>query len=557
MLTRLSIQSFALVDDIELDFRSGMTVLVGETGAGKSIIIDALTIALGERTSASSMRSGAKKSIVEAIFNVGSHQGVINFLSSHELQWDNDDLVLRREMLASGTSRCFVNDSPVPASVVQELSEMLIDFHGQHDTHGLLNAKNHLAILDSVSADEELCAEMRQQWNRVLDVRKLLKNLNDQAASIDEVRSRLEFVVNDIGTAAAEPDELGRIVEELRRAESSETIITSASTVQGMLYSDEPSAFDLIQQAKEKLLGLIQFDATLSAAVNELESAAETCKEAAGAVARLADPEDFSPERLEFLRQRQSQLQRLVRKYGSLDVAIETLTSSRRQLAILEDLDSAILEAERSVGEAQTEARQTSNTLSERRKASAKQMCKSITESLQQMGMPSAQFEVRFNPTELSASGGDGVEFLLTANTGESPLPLARIASGGELSRVMLAIKKVQASKGSVGTMVFDEIDIGISGRIARAVGDVMKDLCSRHQIICISHLPQIASLADTMIRVQKVEDKNSTTVNAEEVVGEEAVLEIARMISGASVTSEALEGARSLLGTLKKSKRS
>lgn len=557
MLTRLSIQSFALVDDIELDFRSGMTVLVGETGAGKSIIIDALTTALGERISASSIRSGAKKSVVEAIFNVASQQGVNDFLSSHDLQWDNDELVLRREILASGTSRSFVNDLPVPASVVQELSELLIDFHGQHDTHGLLNSKNHLAILDSLSADEELHAAMRQQWHRVLEARKILKNLRDQAVSIDEVRSRLEFVINDIGTTAAEPDELTRIIEELRRAESSETIITSAAALQGMLYSDEPSAFDLIQQAKEKLIGLIEFDATLSAAVSELESAAASCKETAGAVAKLADPEDFSPERLEFLRQRQSQLQRLVRKYGTLDVAIETLTSSRRQLAILEDLDGAILESERNVGAAEAEARQTSQRLSQQRKTSATLMCDSITASLQQMGMPSARFEVRFSQAELGASGTDEVEFLLTANTGESPLPLARIASGGELSRVMLAIKKVQASKGSVGTMVFDEIDIGISGRIARAVGDVMKNLCSRHQIICISHLPQIASLADTMIRVQKVEDKNSTTVNAMEVTGEEAVLEIARMISGASVTSEAIEGARSLLGTLKKNKRS
>lgn len=557
MLNRLSIQSFALVDDIELGFRSGMTVLVGETGAGKSIIIDALTTALGERTSASVVRSGAKKAVVEAVFSPATHQGVGDFLAQHELQWDNDDLVLRREVMASGTSRCFINDTPVSASVAQELSEMLIDFHGQHDTHGLLNARHHLAILDSTAANEELCAEMKQQWHRVLDARRILKNLNEQVAGIDELRSRLQFIIDDVGTVAAQPDEPIRLAEELRRVESSETIIMAASAARSMLYSDEHSAYDSIQQAKEKVQGLVQFDSSLSALVTDLESAASACREAAAAIAHLADPEDFSPEHLESLRQRQARLQRLVRKYGSLENAIEMLASSRQQLAVLENLDEAILESERSIAAAEAQARKISDSLSRRRKDSAKVMCGSITDSLMHMGMPSARFDVRFSKTDLSATGSDDVEFLLTANTGESPLPLARIASGGELSRAMLAIKKVQALQGAVGTMVFDEIDIGISGRIARAVGEVMKNLCTRHQIICISHLPQIASLADTMIRVRKVESESTTTVYAEEVTGEEAVLEIARMISGASVTGEALEGARSLLGTSKKNRRS
>lgn len=534
-----------------------MTVLVGETGAGKSIIIDALTTALGERTSASVVRSGAKKSVVEAVFSAAPHQGVADFLLQHELQWDNDDLVLRREVMASGTSRCFINDTPVSASDAQELSEMLIDFHGQHDTHGLLNSRHHLSILDSVSANEELCAGMRQQWHRVTDARRILKNLIEQVAGIDELRSRLQFIIDDVGTIAAQPDELIRLAEELRRVESSETILMAASAARSMLYSDEHSAYDSIQQAKEKVKGLIQFDSSLSAVVTDLESAAAACREAAAAIAHLADPEDFSPEHLESLRQRQSQLQRLVRKYGSLENAIEMLASSRQQLAVLENLDEAILESERTIVAAEAQARQISDRLSQRRKDSAKVMCGSITESLMQMGMPSARFDVRFSKTELNTTGADEVEFLLTANTGESPLPLARVASGGELSRVMLAIKKVQALQGEVGTMVFDEIDIGISGRIARAVGDVMKNLCTRHQIICISHLPQIASLADTMIRVRKVENKYTTTVYAEEVTGEEAVLEIARMISGTLVTGEALEGARSLLGTSKKNRRS
>lgn len=547
MLRHLTIRSFALVDEVDLDLHSGLTVLIGETGAGKSIIIDALSVALGERVSSDVVRTGKKKAIVEAVFSPDI-AGLNEVLAAHDLDVNDDGLVVRREITASGTTRCFVNDTPTTAAVVRELAAVLMDFHGQHDTHGLLNVARHREILDRSAGTSQILDDMRTAWASVVACDQEVADLQRRARSADEDRARLTFVLQEIVSIAPLPGEDEQITADLRRAEASESVLAAATSARDLLYSGETSAYDQIQQARDRVRDLLPFDASLQATLDELESALSICKEAAGSVAPLADEEDFSPERLEELRLRQVSLQRLVRKYGNLDEAISTMDRVQQELALLENLDDAVNAATEAAKNARGQAVKIAKTLTTQRMKGAKPLSSSITTALSTMGMPSSVVEIKIEPSDLGPNGADHIEFLFSANAGEDARPLAKIASGGELSRFMLALKKVLSESGSIGTLVFDEIDTGISGRIARHVGDVMKEIAHDHQVICITHLPQIASLADQMIRVTKTEGSNTSTVAASAISGEDVVVEIAKLLSGATVSEAALDGARELM---------
>lgn len=548
MLRRLSIRSFALIDAIDLEIDDGMTVLLGETGAGKSIIIDALAAALGERIAADSLRTGSKKAVLEATFDTTSLPEVKRLLTEHDLLWDSEDLVLRRELTASGTSRCFVNDTPAQVSVVRDIATHLIDFHGQHDTHGLLNTARHRTVLDGFALAPKDLAEMSAAWLTFSRAQEQLSVIKTKARTADADRARLEFIAKEITSTAPTPDEDIQIEADLLRAESSEQVIVLASTVRDALYAGDISAYDLIQQARESLRHLIPYHNDLRQALEDLEGALITCKETAASVAPFTEPEDFSPERLEELRQRQVLLQRLIRKYGTLQAAIDESSRVSQELTLLENLDSAVTDAESRVAESLSTAEAVAKKLSKLRHKSAPALSVAISDALAEMGMPSATFNVQIETDALGPFGSDRIEFTFTSNVGEPLRSLSKAASGGELSRVMLAIKRALASHSNMGTMVFDEIDTGISGRVARTVGEVMKGLSSQQQILCITHLAQIASLANNFVRVTKSETAGSTVVSAESIDEARALVEIAKLLSGSEVTDVSISGAKELM---------
>ncbi len=549
MLRELSIRSFALIDEIDLTFGTGMTCLVGETGAGKSILIDALSAALGSRMAADLIRPGARKAVVEAIFDVRGRSDIRQTLQQADLDWEEEHLILRRELTSSGTSRCFVNDTPSTVSVVRMLADLLMDFHGQHDTYGLLDTRQHLTILDGLAGLGSLGNEMRQTWANLQHATQAYDRLRAMAASADEERARLEFVIREIAEIAPRSTtEDSEIIDELRRAESREQILTSAVAARDALYAESPSAYELLVSARDHLRTLIPFDASLQGVLDELEAAATTCKEGAVALAELADVEDFSPERLDELRQRLTALQRLVKKYGSLDAALEVRALRSAELEQLTDLDGALERGRAEVASAKTAAERVAAKLHKQRAAAVKPLAASITSTLTALGMPSARVQIHVAATDLGPTGADRVEILFSANAGEEPRPLARIASGGELSRFMLALKKAQVADTSIGSMVFDEIDTGISGKIARKVGEEMRSLASHHQVICITHLPQIASLATTMIRVEKQEAADRATVTATVIDRPSMVVEVARLMSGTEISEATLKGAEELM---------
>jgi DNA repair protein RecN (Recombination protein N) len=363
----------------------------------------------------------------------------------------------------------------------------------------------------------------------------------------------MTFQLEELTSVGPKPDEDEQIIAELRRAESSEHVVTAATALREALYTGTDTAYDRLSTALRQVDALTSLAPELARFRDELEAAMTLCREAAQSAAPLADPEDFSAERIEDLRTRLMLLQRLIRKYGSLQEARATQERLASAVNAVEHLDEALEAAHQAMSDCMKTAKAAAAALSKARKAVVPTLTASVTTALHDMGMPSARVEITHATGELRSSGIDEIEVLFTGNAGESPRPLTKVASGGELSRVMLAIKRAMAVRGAIGTMVFDEIDTGISGKVARHVGEVMKDLSTQHQILCITHLPQIASLADHVIRVSKQVEGSSTTVSAERIYGDDAVLEVARLMSGVAVTDAAIDSARDLMTATKR----
>ncbi|MBC8125056.1 MAG: hypothetical protein H7X70_04930 [Candidatus Kapabacteria bacterium] len=424
----------------------------------------------------------------------------------------------------------------------------MIDFHGQHDTHGLLQNSRHRDVLDAFALSAPDLQAMSIAWTQLSEAQQHLSDVLSRVRTADADRARLEFISKEISSINPDLGEEIQIASDLLRAESSEQVIVLATTVRDALYAGENSAYDQLQQAREALLQLLPFHVDLKAALDDLEGALISCKETAASVGPLAEHEDFSPERLEELRQRQVLLQRLIRKYGSLEEAIAEQMRVAEELAMLEDLDHVVGDAESRVAEAGNQALSVAKRIGKLRRKAEPMLSESISLALAEMGMPSASFHVQIESGELGPHGSDRIEFTFTSNVGEPMRPLSKVASGGELSRVMLAIKRTLASSGNKGTMVFDEIDTGISGRIARTVGEVMKGLAEQQQILCITHLAQIASLADNYVRVMKTETAGTTTVEAESIDQSLALVEIAKLLSGSEITDVSLSGAKELM---------
>ncbi len=423
-----------------------------------------------------------------------------------------------------------------------------MDFHGQHDTYGLLDVRQHRTILDATADCATDLAAMRNAWDALRVAEDDLQRLEAAALSADEERARLEFIIREIDEVNPEPDEDAQIMDELRRAESREQIVTAASAAREALYAGEHAAYEQLTEARDQVRALLPFEPSLESLLSELESAIATCKEGAVAVSDLTDLDDFSPERLEELRQRLRALQRLIKKYGDLSHALQVRAERHAEFEQLSDLDASLSTARETVKKSRSSAQSIAKKIRRARGAAAPKLADRIAATLQDLGMPSAEVKIDLSDADLGPTGMDGVEILFSANAGESPKPLARIASGGELSRFMLALKKAQVEDATVGSMVFDEIDTGISGKVARQVGLEMLHLAGRHQVICITHLPQIASLAHTMIRVEKHEHGNRSTVSAASIGREDMVQEVARLMSGTEISAATLKGAQELM---------
>ena len=567
MLIELSIKSFALIDDLTVPLQAGLSVLTGETGAGKSIMIDALSAALGERVSAEMIRSGAEVATVDAVFEAADSPKAAHVAREAGLLEGDETLLVLSRQIAPGRSQCRVNGRPVTLSVLQDISRHLVDVHGQHEHQALIHEENHLEFLDNYGGDKHQALRKAYQAAHG-ELREALTRLNglrthsrDRAQRLDILR----FQVDEIRQAEPLLDEEETLGAERKRLNSVEKLRDLAEGARELLTGPEDAvgATAALQEVAENLSRLAEIDTALSANAEELRSAASVAAEAEHVLHAYVENLESDPRRLEQIEQRLELLSRLKRKYGeTLADVLSYQQRAERELDEIENFEQQEATLAAAAHTAKALAGATGWELSRARTALAQKLTKAVTENVKTLGMPAARFQVEVAVEEapaglpvpdgslLSANtrGLDNVRFLFCANTGEDLRPLAKVASGGELSRIMLAFKSLCSRGTEIPTIIFDEVDAGIGGQTAHRVGEKLGDLARHAQVLCVTHLPQIAGLADNHLHVEKAVSGGRTTVSVQPLSAEQRVEELARMFGAADGDTAARQHAEKML---------
>ncbi len=565
MLRSLSIQNYALIDSLSIDLPGGLVILTGETGAGKSIIIGALSLLLGERADPSVVRGGTDRATVEGIFRIAGNRKLLPLLAAQEIE-GGDELIVRREVTARGQSRCFLNDSPVTLASLKQIGEHLVDLHGQHEHQSLLRTETHILLVDDFGGLDGMVGEYGTAFQRLKNLTVQQEELRHRERQIREKRDFYQFQIQEIDAVGPRAGEEEDLEAELRILENAEKLFSSTAKLYEQLYEGEQSVHDLLVVARNQLQNLSEIDRQFGGAASECSSAEAIIKELAKFIQAYNARVEFAPERLEELRERLGKLSHLKKKYGgSLDAVLAHREEIAREVALAENFDGVLAGLEREIESARAESGLLAQRLSAKRHETARRIDRAVAGELQKLGIPHARFTTRIDCPEahegplsvrlghgliaLHGRGYDRVEFFLSTNPGEDERPLAKVASGGEISRVMLALKSILAKSDRLPVLVFDEIDVGVSGRIGQAVGRSLKSLSDFHQVIAITHLPQIAGLADVHFVVEKSEKKRRTVTSLRRLTLDGQVEEVARLMSGAEITAAGLAGARELMG--------
>jgi len=550
MLIELRIRDYAVIDDLSLTLEPGLNVLSGETGAGKSIIVGALSLLVGERASAQLVRKGAKKAVVEAVFDVSGRDGLEERLQEAGFPSEDGLLILRREVAREGRNRAWVNGSPATASAVGELGELLVDIHGQHEHQSLLWSSEQRNILDAFGGVGDLAVAVRRLHTEVGGLRK---SLEDRKARIRDLEARgdfLRFQLKEIEDGRLKVGEEEALEEEGRRLEHARELAAGARELHQGLYEGEDSVTDRVAAFQDLLGRLARKDPSLTEATGSLADAFHLLAETGQRMGSYGAEIEDDPARLEEIRRRQDLIFKLKRKYGP--EVEEVLETGRRVKAELDELDGAPRDLQGEEEELERLTREfvgRAGELTLRRKESAERLQKAVKTVLPELGLPKAEFRVELAPLEEPGPGGaERVEFLASLNPGFEAGPLSKIASGGELSRIMLALKAILAEADNVPTMVFDEIDAGIGGAVALKVADKLREVARDHQVFVITHLPQIASRAHHQLSVAKGEAKGLASTEVRELTGEDRITEVARMLGGNPNSPTSRDHARELL---------
>ena len=549
MLTRLSINNYAIIDELEIDFSGKLSIITGETGAGKSIIIGALGLILGERADSSSLVNKEKKCIVEGTFSGNSKKQVTDFLKANELDAE-EELVLRREIGTNGKSRAFINDTPVNLVQLQQLSSLLIDLHQQFDTLELGETDFQRQVLDALAGQLSLVEEYQLQYRQWLQLRKETEELKAQQQQFEKEADYNRFQFTELEEAAFRENELEETEAELKLLNNSEGIKAAlAKTYFDLRESETP----VVQQLKILLNQLNAFSSyhpDLPVLLQRLQSAQVELQDIADDVDRISNHINYDPDRIEQLNERLSLGYKLQKKHDVSSTA-ELLMIQKEleeKLQAVLNIEETIQQKEKETNHLLAEAKKTAEKITAGRNKQVKPLEDKVNKLLVQVGMPNAKLKVLVQPADLSSSGADAIEFLFDANRSGQFQPVRKVASGGELSRLMLCIKSLVAQSIDLPTLIFDEIDTGISGEAARQVGIIMKELAAKRQVICITHQPQIAGKADAHFFVYKEIVKDKVKTNIKQLTTEERITAIAKMLSGEKPTAAAIENAREMV---------
>jgi len=565
MLKSFEVKDYALIEHISVEFGNGLNIITGETGAGKSILIDAMSLLLGERASTEVVRKGAQKSFVEGIFNVKGNKKVKSLLEENDVDF-SDELIIRREISLKGSNRCFINDTPVNLNLVKDVGNLLVDLHGQHEHQSLLRMETHIDYLDEFGDYQDLLQQYKKIYSELLNKENELGGLKEKESIIKEKKDFYSFQIKEIDNISPKEDEEERLIEELKILENSEKLAELTSEVYQLLYESDSSIQTSLSRVRTLLQKLNEIDKSFSDVLSESESALAHIEDISNFVRSYNSKINLDQEEVEGKRERLGSINLLKKKYGG---SVKSILDYRKKIGeefeLAENFSSKINELSKNIFELRKIAGSLAKRLSMQREQAAKLVKKGIEETLKELGIQEPKFKTQIinELTEkdtgvfldgkyfrTTSKGIDEVEFFISTNPGEDLKPLAKVASGGEVSRIMLSLKSTLAKNDKLPLLIFDEIDVGVSGRIAQKVGKALKSLSAYHQVISITHLPQIASLAEHHFSIEKVTQNERVVSSIKKLPESERITEIARLLSGEKITQASLKSARELIDT-------
>lgn len=605
MLRSLYVRDFALIEELDVEFDAGLNIITGETGAGKSILIGALQMILGERASTDSVRSGATKAVIEGVFDEADDPSVRSVLEENAI--DQQPMVILRREISSTQSRGFINDSPATLQVMREVASHLIDLHGQHEHQSLLKVATHLKLVDSFAGLAEERARYEEHYAAVASLIQERDQLRSRQREMEQKKELYGFQIEEIDRIGPQEGEQEALESERRVLENAEQLFEATTKLYDLLFDGDRAVHDQLVVIRDELQNLARIDQRFEETLDEIDSACIVASEAASFLQAYSADVEFNPERLEEIRDRLGELDRLKRKYGG---TMEAVLAHRREIGeayeAAQDFEGTLERLGERIRDSQRALSVAAGELSAHRRQAAVRIEEAVRDECAKLGMPNCRFQVRFDAMvdaegwifvedARSGSGGipfgsddavaedrgdsgsgqdnartdgqagssrrlrafefgmDRIEFYISTNLGEQPKPLTKIASGGEVSRIMLALKTILAKHQKFPILVFDEIDAGISGSVASKVGQGMHDLASSHQIIAITHLPQIAARGDVHCLVEKYVDEGRTKTRIRRLSERHRAEHVAGLMSGADVTEAALQSARELMNAAKR----
>lgn len=552
MLKSLFIQNFVLIDSLDIQFDNGFSVITGETGAGKSIILGALSLVLGQRADGKSIKNESDKCVIEAMFDISKYQ-LEPFFQLNDLEYDANSCILRRELFASGKSRAFVNDSPVSLTVIKELGSRLIDIHSQHQNLLLGDNRFQLKVVDVMAENEILLILYKKEYSRYQSLKKELKELLEKASQTKQEEDYVRFQLEQLSEAqlvAGEQDELEQELETLSHAEE---IKGSLYKITELLEGEEQGGVQLIKEALSIADSLERYYPKAREIAERLRTAYIDLNDLASETDVLKEDVEFNPERLDWVNERLNTIYTLEQKHrvSTVEELIELQDKYQLQLKEIDSFDDQIVLLNSQLEVSHKELLQQASVLSEQRKVASKAMEDQLVGMIVQLGMPNTRFRIDFiSRAEPEHDGMDDIRFMFSANKSGDLQPVAQTASGGEISRLMLCIKAMIAGFTALPAIIFDEVDTGVSGDIADKMGDIMHDLGTKMQVFAITHLPQIAAKGKEHLFVYKEDTTDHTITRIRKLTSEERIREVARMLSGASLTNASLANAKELLKT-------
>lgn len=550
MLKHLYIKNFTLIDELDISLYEGFSVITGETGAGKSIILGAIALLLGQRADSKTIKQGAEKCVIEAHFDLSRYE-MKAFFDENDIEYDADDCIIRRELTAAGKSRAFINDTPVALSMLKELGDQLMDVHSQHQNLLLNKQDFQLEVVDIIADDATQLAKYQQTYTTYQAAEKELDELQATIERNRENRDFLQFQYEELENAHLVDGEQEELEMRSDTMEHSEDIKSALYTTDNALSADQNGVIEQMRASLSALRGIESVYPEVGDLIQRIDSSYIDLKDVAHEINRLLESVDFDPAELDQVNNRLDRIYELEKKYhvDTIEALIEKRDNLHQQLQAIENGDESLDEVKARLVKLEAQARKEAEVLTKLRTKAAKKIEDEMQKRLVPLGMPHVRFSIQLTAVELGLNGSDRVSFLFSANTSTPLQPVSQVASGGEIARVMLSLKAMISGAVKLPTIIFDEIDTGVSGKTAEMMAQIMKEMGGHgRQVISITHLPQIAALGSVHYKVEKNETANGTTSKMRQLDAEERVREIAQMLSGSDVSEAAIQNAKELL---------